>query len=76
MAGEDTGRCIRDVYKRQLVPLYIEVEDGERLQRALDRERQQTEPKYAAVSYTHLDVYKRQELDCETDGSSRYESRT
>ena len=28
-----------------LVPLYIEVEDGERLQRALDRERQQTEPK-------------------------------
>lgn len=28
-----------------LVPLYIEVEDGERLQRALDQERQQTEPK-------------------------------
>ena len=32
-----------------LVPLYIEVEDGERLQRALDRERQQTEPKYAEL---------------------------
>ena len=44
-----------------------------------------------AVSYTHLDVYKRQpqngwkpfeeckgrrELDCDTDGWSRYESRT
>ncbi len=28
---------------------YIEVEDGERLQRALDRERQQTEPKYAEL---------------------------
>lgn len=33
-----------------LVPLYIEVEDGERLQRALDRERQQTEPKYASCA--------------------------
>ena len=31
------------------MPLYIEVEDGERLQRALDRERQQTEPKYAEL---------------------------
>lgn len=29
-----------------LVPLYIEVEDGERLFRALSRERQQKEPKY------------------------------
>lgn len=33
-----------------LVPLYIEVEDGERLQRALDRERQQTEPKYKSTN--------------------------
>lgn len=32
-----------------LIPLYIEVEDGERLQRALDRERQQTKPKYAEM---------------------------
>ncbi len=30
----------------QLVPLYLEVEDGERLTRALDRERQQETPKY------------------------------
>lgn len=29
-----------------LVPIYIEVEDGERLARALNRERQQTHPKY------------------------------
>ena len=34
---------------------------------------------FTPVSYTHLDVYKRQgrrELDCDTDGWSRYESRT
>ena len=29
-----------------VVPIYIEVEDGVRLQRALDRERMQAEPKY------------------------------
>lgn len=33
----------------RLVPLYIELEPGERLQRALDRERMQTEPKYAEL---------------------------
>lgn len=32
-----------------LVPLYIEVEDGERLARALARERQQKAPKYAEL---------------------------
>lgn len=32
-----------------LVPLYIEVEDGERLMRALLRERQQKTPKYAEL---------------------------
>lgn len=32
-----------------LVPIYIEVEDGERLSRALQRERQQQEPKYAEL---------------------------
>ena len=34
----------------KVVPLYIEVEDGERLTRALAREKTQKEPKYAAVS--------------------------
>lgn len=29
-----------------VIPIYIEVNDGERLQRALDREREQDEPKY------------------------------
>lgn len=32
-----------------MVPLYIEVEDGERLARALARERQQKSPKYAEM---------------------------
>lgn len=35
--------------KNRVVPIYIEVEDGLRLQRALDRERQQTEPKYTEL---------------------------
>lgn len=33
----------------KLIPLYIEVDSGERLQRALDRERSQQEPKYAEL---------------------------
>lgn len=38
---------IRDYYgKEYLIPIYIEVEDGERLQRALNRERDQITPKY------------------------------
>ena len=32
--------------KERLVPIYIEVEDGLRLERALQREREQKEPKY------------------------------
>ena len=35
--------------KDRLVPVYIEVEDGERLARALMRERQQNEPKYSEM---------------------------
>ena len=35
--------------RENLVPLYIEVEDGERLMRALMRERQQETPKYAEL---------------------------
>ena len=38
---------IRDYYgEANVVPVYIEVEDGERLYRALARERQQDSPKY------------------------------
>ena len=41
---------IREYYgKDKVIPVYIEVEDGERLQRALDRERSQEEPRYAEL---------------------------
>ena len=43
----ESYRKIRDYYgKEVLIPIYIEVEDGERLQRALEREREQISPKY------------------------------
>lgn len=35
--------------KENVRPIYVEVEDGERLTRALDREKQQKEPKYAEL---------------------------
>lgn len=35
--------------KEYIVPIYIEIDDGERLQRALDRERGQAVPKYAEL---------------------------
>ncbi|MCR5703921.1 MAG: guanylate kinase [Eubacterium sp.] len=35
--------------KESVVPIYIEVENGERLERAVRRERQQSEPKYAEL---------------------------
>lgn len=38
---------IREYFgKERVVPIYIEVEDGERLMRAITRERQQARPKY------------------------------
>jgi guanylate kinase len=33
----------------KVIPIYIEVEDGERLTRAINREKQQSEPKYAEL---------------------------
>lgn len=42
----------------QVVPIYVEVEDGERLERALTRERQQSQPKYAEMCRRFL-------ADCE-----------
>ena len=35
--------------RNAVVPIYIEVEDGERLTRALEREKEQSEPKYAEM---------------------------
>ena len=41
---------MRDYFRAEkLVPLYVEVEDGERLLRALTRERAQKEPNYAEL---------------------------
>ena len=43
----ETFEKIREYYGAEhLVPIYIEVEDGERLARALERERRQAVPKY------------------------------
>lgn len=38
----------------KLVPLYIEVEDGERLKRALEREQKQETPRYAEMCRRYL----------------------
>lgn len=35
--------------RESVVPVFLEVDDGERLQRALDRERSQKQPKYAEM---------------------------
>lgn len=46
---------IRDYYgKDRVIPLYIEVEDGIRLMRALRREQKQAEPKYAELCRRYL----------------------
>ena len=51
MVGVLESYCsMRDYFgKDQVIPIYIQVEDGERLARALGRERQQTTPKYAEL---------------------------
>lgn len=41
---------VREYYgEDRVIPIYIDVEDGERLSRALKRERQQVNPKYAEL---------------------------
>ena len=41
---------VRNYYGREkVIPIYIEVEDGERLLRAINREKKQSEPKYAEM---------------------------
>lgn len=37
---------MKKLFKNKLIPIYIEVEDGTRLERALKREKEQEEPKY------------------------------
>ena len=57
--------------KENVVPIYIHVEDGERLQRALNRERQQEEPKYAEYCRRFLadakDFSEEKLRDCEIE---------
>ena len=46
----ESFRAMRKYYGAdKVIPIYIEVEDGERLQRALDRERAQETPKFAEM---------------------------
>lgn len=46
----ESYRKLREYYgKENIVPIYIYVEDGERLMRALERERQQESPRYAEM---------------------------
>lgn len=46
----ESYRKMRDFYgNKRLVPIYIEVEDGERLMRALKREQEQEHPRYAEM---------------------------
>lgn len=46
----ESFQAMKKYYGEELVlPLYVEVEDGVRLSRALERERQEKEPKYAEM---------------------------
>lgn len=63
---------VRDYFgKNNLVPLYITVDDGVRLQRALDREKTQDKPKYAEMCRRFLadeaDFSAENILRCEID---------
>lgn len=40
---------LKEVYKDNIIPIYIELDNGIRLQRALDREKKQKNPKYAEM---------------------------
>ncbi len=57
---------LKDYFGEQaLVPLYVEVDDGLRLSRALERERGQKEPKYAEMCRRFL-------ADCEDFSEEKY----
>lgn len=58
---------IREYFgENHIVPIYIEVEDGERLMRALTRERKQAEPKYREMCRRFL-------ADCEDFSEEKIE---
>ena len=47
-------KALREYYKEDIIPLYIYVEDGIRLTRALEREKLEDEPKYAEMCRRYL----------------------
>lgn len=51
---ESYGKLKEYFGKESMVPLYITVDDGVRLMRALERERQQAEPKYQELCRRYL----------------------
>lgn len=68
---ESYGKVRAYFGKENLVPLYINVDDGVRLQRALDREKTQDKPKYAEMCRRFLadeaDFSKENIASCEID---------
>ncbi len=66
---------IRGYYgKDKVYPIYIEVDDGVRLQRALDREKNQEKPRYAEMCRRYLadeEDFKKENLD-KLDINKRY----
>lgn len=51
----DSYEQLRAYYgEEKVMPIYVEVEDGERLARALEREREQDEPKYSEMCRRYL----------------------
>jgi len=58
---------VRDYFgEKQVVPVYIEIDDGERLTRALNREKAQSEPKYEEMCRRFL-------ADCEDFSEEKLE---
>ena len=63
----ESFRALREYYGAdKVVPVYIEVEDGERLQRALNRERAEETPKYREMCRRFL-------ADCEDFSEEKIE---
>jgi len=54
----DGYESLKEYYKDDIIPLYIHVEDGIRLTRALEREKLEENPKYAEMCRRYLaDIY-------------------
>lgn len=76
----ESYESIRTYFENQdTVPIYIEVEDGERLNRAVNRERQQKIPKYTELCRRFLadeiDFSEEKLVKAGITGEERYENR-